>query len=1137
MAEVRRPLPGHWMRVAVIGAVLAMRQQRADITWDDNAFREEAALRHPDKVSGDFRGYEPKVSRVRRLTGGMCKYLLGLVTGCQLEGNPGWETYYTIAERSEVYSAVMYLFTHPPNHDHLPSVNPAGVPPAEYASALLQAWSTYASGDRSTLSLEELEERLKWKTGAASCQVVKTHEAVRHAENRAAACRGKAFQLTATQKFRSLYFTGDNPFKGALHFDSTGSGKTCTLMAILSARMEARVRQILWVGPIGRQYEFLKNVYDMVCSETFAEYADVIGPETFKKNLITHMGGDYGSVGERMSALRRIIPEWLQPMTFKQLENAANGLQRFVRAGQKDGWMRDLLPSARVVADFMGDHEYHRRGGRDDGVFLTDPLFRTTLVIDEGHKIFAGEMAGSSSKDPDSPEERERSELIRDMIHHSYRVSGRHSCRVHVLSASAIGRAPKYFFRLLNLFLDPTEEQLLPEEDAGVNSLYRGGKLTPEGRKRVEKALTGRVGYLDARLDLSAFAVYRNYTSVNVEMSDTQFKAVQRLLRRSLETGKPGTSEMLARMQRKAAWSKNIEAYKFDHASYPAVKERLSLQYARDIRDGKKTLPSDVTERDLLLEWSPKIAALIRNIEAIDKADVEKYGGQYGPGFKGFKHAIYVGQTSLEGGNLEGVKMVYSALMQNGFHNTFRLEKERYPVLDLGSPKQRRDRRNMVLLAKTAVHSSSSHTGSPAWKERVLGLSHLNPCDEAVQGRIGAAMSKWDRLKNSNTGSTRASVLVSRAQGAVNWRRLDNDLELDNEYDEASVRLPRDKPAWTLSRNGQFNLPENKHGELIRFVVFDRAFQEGVDMFDVRYMHLFDCPGTVSDAEQVGGRALRRCGDLNLPKTGAERQMGIFEYSVVPRKAQIRALGGPALVRKWEAVMRRGISLCDAEYSHRVDQINADRVAELKNLAMKFAVDAEVNKPIMQGLVPATERKGRVQEAFPTIKHKKTIKADFGNLGAIGDTGTAAQRTKAAQKKEAVAQRTRAAKGLKEVGRDLERLGTGVRKATDQLGQKGTLSGNVQRGGRRVLKALPTGSKGVKEGVGAWMDLVDTAVTGTARAFGGVAETAGKTAAVVMDEVGTGVAEYLKATKSGQAQAVQRAARKELWDLAGNVLP
>lgn len=85
--------------------------------------------------------------------------------------------------------------------------------------------------------------------------------------------------------------------------------------------------------------------------------------------------------------------------------------------------------------------------------------------------------------------------------------------------------------------------------------------------------------------------------------------------------------------------------------------------------------------------------------------------------------------------------------------------------------------------------------------------------------------------------------------------------------------------------------PENIHGELIRFIVLDSGFKEGVDLFDVKYIHIFEDQLTESDKTQSWGRALRYCGQSGLPFKNDGWKVNVFNYSLyktIPR--DIRSL-------------------------------------------------------------------------------------------------------------------------------------------------------------------------------------------------------------------------------------------------------
>lgn len=58
--------------------------------------------------------------------------------------------------------------------------------------------------------------------------------------------------------------------------------------------------------------------------------------------------------------------------------------------------------------------------------------------------------------------------------------------------------------------------------------------------------------------------------------------------------------------------------------------------------------------------------------------------------------------------------------------------------------------------------------------------------------------------------------------------------------------------------------PENVHGQNMRIIVLDSGFKEGVDLFDVKYVHIFENQRNNADLVQAIGRATRSCGQKGL---------------------------------------------------------------------------------------------------------------------------------------------------------------------------------------------------------------------------------------------------------------------------------
>ena len=87
--------------------------------------------------------------------------------------------------------------------------------------------------------------------------------------------------------------------------------------------------------------------------------------------------------------------------------------------------------------------------------------------------------------------------------------------------------------------------------------------------------------------------------------------------------------------------------------------------------------------------------------------------------------------------------------------------------------------------------------------------------------------------------------------------------------------------------------PENIQGQLVRIIVMDSGFKEGIDLFDIKYIHIFEPSVVASDQKQVIGRGTRTCGQKGLefnPKSGWPLDVFIYDISF-PKEIQKTFLG------------------------------------------------------------------------------------------------------------------------------------------------------------------------------------------------------------------------------------------------------
>ena len=77
--------------------------------------------------------------------------------------------------------------------------------------------------------------------------------------------------------------------------------------------------------------------------------------------------------------------------------------------------------------------------------------------------------------------------------------------------------------------------------------------------------------------------------------------------------------------------------------------------------------------------------------------------------------------------------------------------------------------------------------------------------------------------------------------------------------------------------------PFNIYGENVRIIIMDSGFKEGIDLFDIKYIHIFEHQTTLADQKQVIGRGTRTCGQKGLefhPTKGWPLDVFIYDLSI-----------------------------------------------------------------------------------------------------------------------------------------------------------------------------------------------------------------------------------------------------------------
>ena len=129
--------------------------------------------------------------------------------------------------------------------------------------------------------------------------------------------------------------------------------------------------------------------------------------------------------------------------------------------------------------------------------------------------------------------------------------------------------------------------------------------------------------------------------------------------------------------------------------------------------------------------------------------------------------------------------------------------------------------------------------------------------------------------------------------------------------------------------------PENIYGDLARIIVMDSGFKEGIDLFDIKYVHMFEPAMNAADQKQVIGRGTRTCGQKGLPFHPTQGwPLEVFIYDLeIPDSLRFSLLGADTGQDLWMKAMKMDVRLANFEY-------------DMERLAVVGSVDFELNKAV-----------------------------------------------------------------------------------------------------------------------------------------------------------------------------------------------
>jgi hypothetical protein len=179
-------------------------------------------------------------------------------------------------------------------------------------------------------------------------------------------------------------------------------------------------------------------------------------------------------------------------------------------------------------------------------------------------------------------------------------------------------------------------------------------------------------------------------------------------------------------------------------------------------------------------------------------------------------------------------------------------------------------------------------------------------------------------------------------------------------YDEP-INVPTKK-----SILARFNeRPNNVYGENIRIILMDGGYKEGIDLFDIKYIHIFEPTLTQADQKQVIGRGTRTCGQKGLdfhPQKGWP--LYVYVYDLKMEEPFDKVLGATS-----------GIEMYFKARNMNVKLLNFTN--ELETVCIQNAVDYELNQNIHSFSISFDEQGSSLRGGRGSSSSSSSISTDY----------------------------------------------------------------------------------------------------------------------------------------------------------------
>ena len=679
-------------------------------------------------------------------------------------------------------------------------------------------------------------------------------------------CKVEKFDLHPTQKFLKNFFHPEKKRKGLILYHSVGSGKTCAAIAMAS-NFESAGYHILWVTRNSLKNVVFQNLWGQhVCHPKMIEQAKRIADSEQKKKTFNAITGH----------------KWLAPVSYRTFSNITKGKSKVYR---------------KLV----------EKNGKKD------PLRKTLIIIDEAHNFTTFKPIGFSKH------ESAKFEDIRNMIYNSYKVSGKDSARVILLSATPGLNGAIGAINMLNLVEGDSKYRLPTKADEFAKEFITKdySAFTKSGKEKFAKQANRYVSFLDTTQDYTKFArkifetysdpISRDRENLKLKLKNKRGEKLGESCKRSSLTKQVNNIiekeglDTTTKIQIINNILKNSDIKKEDHRGlFMDVKKLVKDCKRYKNKEEKEKCEKAVKENSkkakdkLKQEIAMEAEKCKMNFANEKKSDIEK-----------LKQKIEKNQLLLEKNQQKAlnacenakseqelVKCLKAALLWSDKQKqSYKFENKRFDplmvqkVLPIVSAKFNKliqtikdlDRKDRCVHKKNFKHVI--FIDDYKYIKLLMSVLIANDFKLALDLKSTQRMRKGKKVTfKSLTPIVPTSVAPKR--GIVKSTPKPKPHKKNfTVLTKTGIYQRNIGKNLSTKIQGQFNArPDNVYGQNVRFLILDKDFLEGVSLYDVKYLHILTDPKTKFQKHQLIGRVIRRCGHVGLPM---EKGVGGWKLNVM----------------------------------------------------------------------------------------------------------------------------------------------------------------------------------------------------------------------------------------------------------------